>query len=912
MRLHGRDAELALIDDLLARARAGDSGALVLRGEPGIGKSALLAVAAGRAGDFRVIRAAGAEEEAELPYAGLQLLLRPALDGVGALPGVQADALRGALGLAPSGTPDRFLVGLAVLSLLAEAAAAGPLLCLVDDAQWLDPASADALAFAARRLAAESVVMLFAARPGGFPAAGLPAREVPGLAAAAASALLDQDPRARALPPARRYRVLAEAGGNPLALLELPRVAGDGAGPGPLPLTDRLRDAFQGQLAGLPAATRVILLVAAAEGTGELAPVLRAAGSLGAGLADLDPAVTAGLIGLHDGTLTFRHTLIRAAVQHAARPGQRRAAHQALADALDGPGQADRRAWQRALAAPGPDEDVARALERTAGGARARSGEAGALAWYARSAALSTDLAARTRRLSLAGAAAAAAGDLDRAAALAAEGLRLAFPADGGLSAAGTVTEGPVAGGPVADGPVTARLLETEATVAFLRGQPGTAQRRLLRASALAGDREAVPLLIEAVHAGWYAGQEELAESVACLERRDLSAAPLARLLLAAVAPVLGRPDSAADPAEAFARARAAAAGNVSEQVLVCGVGLILGHDAATREVGAELSQQLRAGGQIGWLPSVLFYAASAQAYGGRPGEARATVDEALTLARDTGQQRWTDALAEPLALVAAVSGDERRCHEVTDAALAGADRPAWSVPWTSAALGLLDLGYGRPEAALARLQALAEGRRFFHIPATRSTPDLVEAAVRAGRPEAAAEALTLFETWARTSGQPWTRAVAHRCRALTDGGEHHFQAALELHGRGHRPFDEARTRLLYGEWLRRDKRKADARVQLGAALETFRRIGAVPWADRASGELTATGTAVRPAEPGPAGQLTPQELQIARLAARGLSNKEIAAQLFLSPRTVGHHLYKAYPKLGVLSRAELPALDLG
>jgi DNA-binding CsgD family transcriptional regulator len=910
MRLHGRDAELALIDDLLGRARDGDSGVLVLRGDPGIGKSALLAVAAGRAGDFRVMRAAGIEEESELPYAGLQLLLRPALDGLGALPDVQADALRGALGLAPAGTPDRFLVGLAVLSLLAEAAASAPLLCLVDDAQWLDPASADALAFAARRLAAESVVVLFAARLGGFAAAGLPARELPGLSAAAAAALLGD-----ALPPARRYRVLAEAGGNPLALLELPRVAGDGAGPGPLPLTDRLRDAFQGQLYGLPAATRVILLVAVAEGTGELAPVLRAAASLGAGLADLDPAVTAGLIGLDDGTLTFRHTLIRAAVQHAALPGQRRAAHQALADALDGPGQADRRAWQRALAAPGPDEEVARALEQTAGGARARSGETSALAWYERAAALSTDPAAKTRRLSLASAAAAAAGDLGRAAALAAEGLRLAGLVDVAPDATGSngmATGGLVTGGPVADAAVTARLLEAEATVAFLRGQPGTAQRRLLRASALAGDREAVPLLIEAVHAGWYAGQEELAESVAALERRDLSAAPLARLLLAAVAPVLGRPDSAADPAEAFARARAAAAGNVSEQVLVCGVGLILGHDAATREVGAELSQQLRAGGQIGWLPSVLFYAASAQAYGGRPDEARATVDEALTLARDTGQQRWADALAEPLALVAAVGGDEQRCREVTDAALAGADRPAWSVPWTSAALGLLDLGHGRAESALARLEALAEGRRFFHIPATRSTPDLVEAAVRAGRPEAAAEALTLFETWARSSGQPWTTAVAHRCRALTDGGEHHFQAALDLHQRDHRPFDEARTRLLYGEWLRRDKRKADARVQLGAALETFRRIGAAPWADRASGELTATGTAVRPAEPGLAGQLTPQELQIVRLAARGLSNKEIAAQLFLSPRTVGHHLYKAYPKLGVLSRAELPGLDLG
>ncbi|HEY6495016.1 MAG TPA: AAA family ATPase, partial [Trebonia sp.] len=335
MQVHGRDAELAVLDGLLARAGNGTSGALVLRGDPGIGKTALLAAAAGRADGFHVIRAAGVEDESGLPFAGLHLLLRPALGRLDALPDVQAEALRGVLGLARAGAPDRFLVGLAVLSLLADLAADRPLLCLVDDAQWLDRASADALLFAARRLDAESVVLLFAARSGAFTAAGVPELRLRGLSASAAAALLPPG-----LPAGRRYRVLAEAAGNPLALLELPRVVIDTATEGPLPLTDRLRDAFEGQLDRLPEPARTVLLIAAADGTGDLGPILRAADSLGASLADLDQARAAGLVEVSAGTLTFRHPLIRAAVQHAAPLALRRAAHRALAEALDAPGQA--------------------------------------------------------------------------------------------------------------------------------------------------------------------------------------------------------------------------------------------------------------------------------------------------------------------------------------------------------------------------------------------------------------------------------------------------------------------------------------------------------------------------------------------------------------------------------------------
>jgi DNA-binding CsgD family transcriptional regulator len=890
MRLYGRDAETAALDELLDQARKGASGTLVLRGAPGIGKTALLEWATEHADGFRVMRGTGIEEESELPFAGLHLLLRSGLDRLAAIPAVQAEALRGALGLTKAGSPDRFLVGLAVLSLFADLADDQPLLCLVDDAHWLDRASADALLFAARRLDTESIVLLFGARPGSFPAAGLPELSLKGLSAPAAAELLGPS-----LPPGRRFRVLAEAAGNPLALRELPRIVTADTREGLVPLTDRLRDAFEGQLDGLPEATRILLVVAAAEGTGDLTPVLRAAASLGASLADVDVARDAGLIEVTDRRLTFRHPLIRAAVQHAAPLALRRAVHQALAAALDGPDQADRRAWQQAAAATGADEGIAAALEAAADRARERAGGTATQAWYQRAAELSTDPSAQARRLALAAEAAAEAGDLDRATDLARQGLDVAARTED-------------------DAPTVARLLQSQATVAFLHGNPQAAHQRMLAASELlaAGDQEeAARLLTEAAHIGWYAGERELAESVARLETPGLRHVPLVRLLLRAVGPILGRPADGLDPGDALGEALAAASGNVPDLVMICGVGLILGQDVIAQQVGTELSRQLRETGRIGWLPSALFYTGCAQAYAGRHQEARQTAAEGQRLARDTGQQRWVDALAEPLALLAAAAGDEQLCHRLADEAASRTNRLAWAVPWIAAALGLLDLGLGRAESALGRLESLAHGRRFFHIPAIRSTPDLVEAAVRLGRPEAAAEPLALFEAWSRNTGQSWTTALALRCRALLDGDEGHFRAALGLHEQDDRPFEEARTRLLYGEWLRREKRKADARTHLAAALETFERLGALPWADRARSELTATGTTIRPAGPEP-GSLTPQERQIVRLAARGLSNKDIAAQLFLSPRTVGHHLYKAYPKLGVASRGQLAGLELG
>jgi len=451
----------------------------------------------------------------------------------------------------------------------------------------------------------------------------VPELRLQGLSAEAAAELLPAG-----LPAGRRYRVLAEAAGNPLALLELPRVLTDAVREGPLPLTDRLRDAFETQLSTLSEPARTVLLLAAADGTGDLSPILRAAATFGASLADLDEARAAGLVEVSAGTLTFRHSLIRAAVQHAAPLALRRAAHRALAEALDGPGQADRRAWQQAAAAAGPDEEVAAELERVAGSAHDRGGDAGALSWYERAAELSGDPVAKTRRLTLAAEAAAESGDLDLAMALADQGLRLVAPA----VRPGTTSPG-------YEDPLTvARLWQVQANVAFLQGDPGTAHRRLMEASELtaAADRDqAAMLLIEAVHAAWYTGERELAQSVAQLEALDPGKRPLPRLLLRAVAPILGQPADGTDPRSAFAEAQLAAAGNAADLVLISGLGLILGHDRATLQISSDLGRDLRATGRIGLLPSVLFYAGCAQAYSGRHDQARQTVAEGLRLARD-------------------------------------------------------------------------------------------------------------------------------------------------------------------------------------------------------------------------------------------------------------------------------------
>ncbi|WP_436776309.1 ATP-binding protein [Yinghuangia sp. YIM S09857] len=922
--MHGRTAERAAVEALLADAREGASGVLVVRGEPGIGKTMLLASAVdtAEAAGMPVVRGSGVEFEAELPYAGLSLLLRPALAHLPALPEPQRRALDAALGLAAGEAPEPMFVGLAVLTLLSEYAGDGPLLCLVDDAQWLDRVSSDALVFAARRLHAEGIAMVFGARDGegSFPAPGLPELRLTGLPPADAGALLDA--HAADLSPTARYRVLAEAGGNPLALRELPvALAGDNPSavfrPGALPLTSRLQLAFHGQVSRLPSATQTLLLLAALDDSGDIGVVLRAAEPLGAAASDLEPADAAGLLSVVDGTPRFRHPLIRAAVHQRAPLDRRLAAHRALADALRTPDQADRRAWQLAAASTGPDEGVADALDATADRARERGGYGAAARAYEYAARLTVDQDRRVHRLALAAQWASEAGELDRAREFASRSAAQAK-----------------------DPKVRATLALVHGLADFWHGAFPSAHKTLVGAAEDVADIEpgaAARLLVQALHTAWYINEDELQATVVRLNALmlpdDDPIGPVARYLVdcLAVGPARQTPDSddrAAPPANptpplADAVAAARAAGTVDARVLqmLCGVALTQGQDTDAYDLAAELVAESRRQGGIGRLPTLLFFQVEAEIFDGRHAEALATASEALGFAHDTGQQQWVSQFHSVLALVRAVEGDEDACRRAADESLAtgagGAMAPG--MPWTYWAMGLLDLGLGRAASAVTRLGQLTREPLRHHICSTRSTPDLVEAAVRIGEPERAAEQFARYQEWAGRVRRPWADAMVLRCRALLADdadAEELWTSALALHDPERRVMERARTALLFGEWLRRMRRKSDAREHLRLALEDFERMGARPWAERARTELDATGSgganrnaAANVSPNGAAAVLTPQELQITRLAAQGLSNRDIAAQLFLSPRTVGHHLYKAYPKLGILSRTELAGI---
>ncbi|MFF2087670.1 AAA family ATPase [Nocardia sp. NPDC058176] len=937
--LRGREIEQARIDELIAGARAGRSGALVLRGEAGIGKSALLDYAAAQ--DLPTVRSAGIESEAELPFAALHLLIRPGMELVRQLPPRQRDALEAAFGLGDGTPADRMLIGLAVLTLLAEEAAEGPLLCLIDDAHWLDRATAEALLFAARRLDAEGVVMLFATRPGpdDFPAPGLPELALGGLRPDAAAALLDAG--GANLSPTTRYRLLTESGGNPLALLELPSVLGETAVDevNPVPLTQRLQLAFHGRVARLPTATRTVLLVAAAVGAQDLAPVLRAVTLLGAELADLQPAQDAGLVKTDGQALSWRHPLLRAAVYQGAALTDRLSAHRALAEALDAEDTADLRAWHLACAATGPDERAASALEDTATRARIRNGFHGAVAAYDRAAALSVDVPARTRRLVLGAETATEAGLTDQAA-------RLADRA---------AAQSP-------DDTLESRLELVRAQTEFARGTTGSAHRRLMTAAVAArGDDPgaAARILSRAVHTAWYLGAAELDEVAQALDTLTLDdddpITPIMRYLTTAVAgrrtiaqgatdrgtrdpgtgtrdPDAGDPGatdiSAADPGTAepsgpggrgvdlrtaAGRARGNGADSPADLVQLCGSGLVVGQDAQVGELAEELIGEAREQGRIALLAPLLFFRSEAQLFEGRPGESLVAAEEGVRIAADIGQAHWVSQLSAFLAYLAALRGDGESCRVHAERAVAEEFGGAGSAgaPWAHAARALAALGAGRLEQAHAELEHLTVEPARHQVVGLRTLADRIEVAARLGATDRACEALDRLTDWSEQAGQAWIAALAARGRALVADGsaaEAHFAAALTAN----RPFDEARTRLLYGEWLRRDKRKVDARTQLEQALEVFDRLDARPWSARARTELGALGVGVdAAASSGALSTLTPQESQIVRLAAQGLSNREIAARLFLSHRTVGHHLYKAYPKLGVVSRGELSALDL-
>ncbi|MGV9264894.1 ATP-binding protein [Kitasatospora sp. NPDC003701] len=896
--MRGRNAERDRIEQLLAGARQGTSGVLLLHGEAGIGKTALLDHAAERAEGARVLRVEGIESEMELAFGGLHQLFLPVLDLVDGLPEPQAVAMRAVFGLSGDGVRDRFTVGLAVLTMLSEAAAGGPLLCLVDDAQWLDQPSVDMLTFAARRLRAEGVVMLFAVRDGAPGAAvrGLPGLLVEGLDREAAAELLP------GLPPYVADRVIEEARGNPLALIELsavltPAQRAGRMGPLALPesaagLPSRIRDGFLAQIRRLPEATQAVLLVAAADDTGDLTAVLRAAQSLGATVEDLEPAERAGFVLLSGVLVRFRHPLVRYAAYQGAPLARRIAAHRALAQALGAAGQAHRRAWHLAAASTGPDETVAEELERVAEWAGNRQAMASASAAYERAAQLTADPLLRARRLVRAAQRAADGGQDERCAALADQ-----------------VPQ------PLADPGVAASLARARAVVELGYRSPETAARLLLDGADLtgAGSPDTVAsLLADAVHAAYCAGNAELIEEVAA-RAPDLP-------LLAVPARLFGGDVPGALDALGGLRAGVDGEGEgdpatgVMDRLMTGIYHQLTGDHAAAREAAAGAVAHCRDQGVGGWLPTTLHLLARTELALGRHDEASAHAAEGLRLAEDHDLDHRAAHLRAALAMPAAVRGQEEQGRALAGEALEytlprGVGRATGDARW---ALGLLELGLGRAESALEALESArhAAAHPLLCLPLL---PDLVEAAGRAGRPERAVEPARLLGEWAAALRRPALSALAHRCRALTgpdSAAEEHFVAALALH-EGGSAYDRARTALLYGEWLRRLRRRIDARDHLRAALEVFERLGAEPWAGRARAELGAAGgeTGLTVLHDGPISLLSPQEREVVRLAASGASNREIATQLFLSPRTVGHHLYRAFPKLGVSSRSELATL---
>ncbi len=897
--LHGRGPERARLDGVLAAARAARSQALVVRGGPGVGKSALLQWVAERAAPARCLRAGGVESEVDLPFALLHQLLHPVLGRLAAVPEVQADALRGALGLGRGQGRDRFLVAVGVLSLLAEAAVPSGVVCLVDDAQWADAASLDALLFTARRLEAEGVVLVLATRDGdgaAFAPHGLAELTLGGLDPEAAAALLGE--RAPTVAEPVRRRLVELTGGNPLALVELPAVltaeqlAGREALPEPLPVGTTIERVFAGRTAGLPEPTRRLLVLAAADDTGRLDLVARAAAACGLGLAELGPAEAAGLVRVAAGRVEFRHPLVRSAVYQRAGFALRQMAHRGLATALADVEDLDRRAWHLAAGAIGPDDPVADLLEQSAERARARSGPTAAAAALRRAAALTGAPARRGRRLVAAAEATWTAGRPAAAVEL--------------LDRAEPLLEEPTQ---------RAGLRGLRGLIELSGGSPESAYPLFVAAALESGDRAAaVAHLALAGEAASLAGGTravELGRVVRQLVPGDPGAdRPVVDLLIGVAELAAGNGEEAAGR---LRRVVGDTRGAEAPLALLRGgqAALLLGDDAAARRSYLRAEASVRRAGAVALLATTLNRLAFCHAHSGLLDDAELTCHEGIRLARELGQQTATADVV--LALVAAWRGDEETCrrHATHAAAQADARRLGAVAAGASWALGLLELGLGRPDEAVPRLAPVVAGRGLGHPGVGMwATPDLVEAAARSGRPEDARAALRRFGAWARWAGTPRGIALAHRGSAQLAGGDPRaYEAALEQHESAGGPLDEARTRLSHGEALRRRRRRVEARAALRAAAEAFDRAGAAPWAERARVELRATGETLGRRQEPDWRRLTPQELQISRLVARGASNPEIATQLFLSRKTVEYHLHKVFTKLGVGGRLELARL---
>ena len=900
--LRGRSAERVQLDRLLDAIHAGQSAVLVLRGEAGIGKTALLEYTAERAEGCRVLRAVGVESEMELPFAGLHQLCAPLLDGLERLPLPQREALGIAFGLSSGTRPDRFLVGLALLSLLSDAADREPLLCLIDDAQWLDLSSAQVLGFVARRLQAESIVLLFAQRePGEFgELAGLPELPLEGLTNAHARELL-ASVLTGPLDDRVRERLIAETRGNPLALLELPQglppaeLAGGFAFDSALPLPARIEESFRQRVERLPADSRRLLLVAAAEPVGDPTLLWGAAKRLDLGPETAGPAEAAGLLTL-GAPVTFRHPLLRSAIYRAASPEARRSAHQALAAATDPKIDPDRYAWHRAQAALAPDEEVATELERSADGARARGGLAAAAAFLERSAALTPDPALRARR------------ELT-----AAQTKHDAGAPDGALALLAAAEEGPL------NELQRARLERLRAQLAFALRRGSDAPPLLLSAAQCLEPLDAVlarETYLEAIAAAIFAGR--LSSGPGVLEVAEAaSAAPPAPepprtidLLLDGLATRFTDGYAAGLPAlrralDAVSEDDAHSEDDLRWLWLACRIAPDLWEDETWHELATRQLRLARDAGALTVLPLAATYRAGVHVHAGEFAAAAALIEEADAITAATGNAP----LMYTSLVLAAWRGQEAQALQLIEASREDATRrgEGRAVTLADYATAVLYNGLGRYHEALAAAQRASEHDDLGLY--GWALIELVEAAARSREPELAADALKELSERTRLSGTDWALGIKARSRALLDdgqGAEDLYLEATERLGRCRIRVHLARTQLLYGEWLRRQNRRIDARETLRAAHEMFSTMGAEAFAERAARELLATGEKARKRTADTRGQLTAQETQIAELARDGHSNPEIGAQLFISPRTVEYHLHKVFTKLEIGSRNEL------
>jgi DNA-binding CsgD family transcriptional regulator len=908
--LLGREPERARISALLEAARASQSGALLVVGEPGIGKTALLEDAREQAAGMHVLEARGVESESTLPFAGLHQLLRPVIQLVERLPAPQAEGLRGALGLSEPTRQDRFLISVACLSLLAELAEGGPALCLVDDAHWLDAPSADALLFVARRLGAEGIAMLFAARETGdvqFAAPGVPVVGLGPLDPAPAAELVERH-AGEALDSRVRDVLVEQAGGNALALVELPlglsgaQLAGDEPLPATLPLTRDVQRIFLERVRALPASTQLLLLIVAADDGGDVSTIMRAAEAMGVAEDALAHAEQAGVLTVHGAVLGLRHPLVRSAVYGHATPAQRREVHATLAATLAAGGRSDGRAWHLAAAALGPEARVADELAAAGARATRRSAHAAATAALERAARLSVDDETKGARLVDSATAAWDAGWPDRALALLEEALPL-----------------------VRDSRTLAQLEHVRGVIQFRCGELLESFDTLVRGSDIAAMddmRKALEMLFDAAHAAATAGDYE---RVADSGQRAAALHPITdetdRVLIGLLIGVgtLQKGETAHElPRVLDAIALGDGVNEPRWLIWASGAAQFVGNRALAAELLRRAVSSARASGKREQLASALMSFVLDGLVQGRHsvlGEAA----EGLTLTREAGLENLTTLFVAAHAWFAAVRGrpDECQAYAADASERARASGSGLGAALSDWALSLSDLTTGRPAEAAARLDGMrgappGNGHPYISLLAI---PDLVEASIRAGDRGRADSAIVALERFAEPEGPPWARALAARCRALAahgDDAEHEFERALDLHAESDRAFDRARTALLYGEFLRRERRRVDARVRLRAALEVFDQLGAAAWSHRAGLELRASGETARKRNPSTVDELTSQELQIARFVAEGLSNKEVAAQLFLSPRTIEYHLRNVFAKLEITSRTQLARMPLG